>query len=110
MEESLTKSIYNYMNLGDIDPKQMSPLVLAYIGDSVYDLAIRTYLLSKGNMPVNKINKHACALVKAQTQSELIGFMEPMFDQYELKEYGELKPRDAKNQESAENETPDIIE
>lgn len=162
MEESLTKSIYNYMNLGDIDPKQMSPLVLAYIGDSVYDLAIRTYLLSKGNMPVNKINKHACALVKAQTQSELIGFMEPMFDQYEeavykrgrnaksytsaknasisdyrratgfealmgylylsgrydrmmelistsLKEYGELKPLDAKDQESAENETPDII-
>lgn len=99
--ENLTQSIWNHMELGEIDPKQMSPLVLAYIGDGIYDLVIRTYLLNKGNMPVNRINKHACALVKAQTQSELIGVIEPLLDQYEEAVY--KRGRNAKSYTSAKN-------
>lgn len=81
MEESLnvglTDAVIEGLDLKKANPKQLSPLVLAYIGDCVYDLIIKTYLLDrKGNMPVNKLNKMASGLVKAQTQSELIGIIE----------------------------------
>ena len=39
-QENLTQAIKETLNLKDIDPKQLSPLVLAYIGDSIYDLVI----------------------------------------------------------------------
>ena len=49
MEESLTQnlteSIKNVLGLKEISPAQLSPLVLAYIGDSIFDLVIKTYLL-----------------------------------------------------------------
>ena len=49
MEESLTQnlteSIKNVLGLKEISPSQLSPLVLAYIGDSIFDLVIKTYLL-----------------------------------------------------------------
>ena len=77
-EENLTNSMWEHLQLGDIDPKTMSPLVLAYIGDSIYDLAVRTFVISKGNMQVNKLNRHACSLVKAEMQSKMVGFLEPL--------------------------------
>lgn len=101
--ENLTECLWKNMQLGEIDPKQMSPLVLAYIGDSIYDLVIRTYLLNKGNMPVNKINRHACALVKAETQSKLIGFLEPQLTDIEKAVY--KRGRNAKSYTSAKNAT-----
>ena len=36
------------------DPKQLSPLTLAYVGDGVYELFVREYIVSKGNCPVKK--------------------------------------------------------
>lgn len=33
------------------DPKQLSPLTLAYVGDGVYELFVREYIVSKGNWP-----------------------------------------------------------
>lgn len=100
-EQNLTACIWDNLHLKEIDAKQLSPLVLAYIGDSIYDLMIRTYLLDKGNMQVNKINKHACALVKAETQSKLIGLLEERFTEEELAVY--KRGRNAKSYTSAKN-------
>lgn len=36
------------------DPKQLSPLTLAYVGDGVYELFVREYIVSKGNCPGEK--------------------------------------------------------
>ena len=36
------------------DPKQLSPLTLAYVGDGVYELFVREYIVSKANCPVKK--------------------------------------------------------
>ncbi len=100
-DENLTQSIWDNLKLGKIEPAQLSPLVLAYIGDSVYDLVIRTYLLNKGNMPVNKINRHACKLVKAQMQSQMIGIIEPELEANEEAVY--KRGRNAKSYTSAKN-------
>jgi len=86
-EENLTRNIWKNLELAQVEPRQLSPLVLAYIGDSIYDLVIRTYLISLGNMPVNKINRHACRLVKAETQSKLIGILEEQLTENELSVY-----------------------
>lgn len=52
------------------DPKQLSPLVMAYIGDAVFELLVRTRLLEKGNAPVNKLHqitvRHVCAAAQAK--------------------------------------------
>ncbi|MDD3239338.1 MAG: ribonuclease III domain-containing protein [Lachnospira sp.] len=100
-DENLTNAMWEHLQLGDIDPKTMSPLVLAYIGDSVYDLAIRTFVISKGNMQVNKLNKHACGLVKAEMQSKMIGFIEPLLEPNEEAVY--KRGRNAKSYTSAKN-------
>lgn len=105
MEESLkrlTDSVTNVLNLKKTEPGQLSPLVLAYIGDCVYDLIIKTYILDTyGNMPVNKMNHISSRLVKAQTQSELVGYIEPCLSEAELSVY--KRGRNAKSYTSAKN-------
>ena len=102
-EENLTRNIWQNLELAQVEPRQLSPLVLAYIGDSIYDLVIRTYLISLGNMPVNKITRHACRLVKAETQSKLIGILEEQLTENELSVY--KRGRNAKSYTSAKNAT-----
>ena len=47
------------------DLREISPLVLAYIGDAVYDLVVRSVLVNRGNTAVNNLHKRASAIVKA---------------------------------------------
>lgn len=106
MEESLTQnlteSIKNVLGLKEISLAQLSPLVLAYIGDSIFDLVIKTYLLdTKGNMQVNKLNRFASNIVKAQSQSEMIGIIEPLLSPAEEAVY--KRGRNAKSYTSAKN-------
>ncbi len=59
----------------DIEPKDIrtySPLTLAYIGDSIFDVVIRSILVNKGNTPVNKLHQRASGIVKATTQAAMI--------------------------------------
>lgn len=54
-----------------VPPSQYSALTLAYIGDCVYELFVRTYLLKDLNLPVQKLHKSAIKLVNAKAQSDL---------------------------------------
>lgn len=56
--------------------REYSPLALAYIGDAVYEMFIRTYVINKGNAPVNKMHKTARELVRASAQAKLYYFIE----------------------------------
>ena len=71
MEEILDYLLKPF-NIERKEATEFSPLVLAYIGDAVYELIIRSILVSMGNRPVNKLNKDATSLVKASVQSEII--------------------------------------
>lgn len=48
----------------------LSPLTLAFIGDSVYEMFVRTKILSQGNRPANELHKIAVGYVKAKAQAE----------------------------------------
>lgn len=52
-------------------------LVLAYLGDSVYEIYIRSYLVSKGDYKVNDLQHKAINYVSATSQSKFLKrFME----------------------------------
>ena len=54
------------------DPKQLSPLTLAYIGDGVYELFVREYIVSKGNCPVKKLHARAVEMVRCEFQAKML--------------------------------------
>lgn len=51
---------------------QYSALGLAYIGDSVYDLIIRTLVLDMGNGRVKNFHRTTSGIVKAESQARLV--------------------------------------
>ena len=52
------------MEMGPVDAGTYSPLVLAYIGDAVYEVMIRAKVINKGSIQVNKLHKRSAELVK----------------------------------------------
>ena len=66
--------IYNLYNIDmeEIEVNNMSPLTWAYIGDCVYELYIRTYLVNKTNSKPNKLHIAAIQYVKAKSQAEIL--------------------------------------
>lgn len=82
MAESMM-NLNELFHLEDQDMRSYSPLTLAYIGDAVYEVVIRTILVKKGNCPVNQLHKRASELVKAAAQSEMIKKIEPMLSEEE---------------------------
>lgn len=91
------------MELPDPDMREYSPLVLAYMGDAVYELVIRTVLVKKKNIQVQKLHKKASSLVKAQAQAELIDRIMPLLTEEELTVY--KRGRNAKSYTKAKNAT-----
>lgn len=51
------------------EPGLLSPLSLAFIGDGVYELLAREFLISQGNAPVGRLHSRTVELVSAAAQS-----------------------------------------
>lgn len=51
---------------------QMSPLTWAYVGDAVYELYVRYYLVDNTNLKPNNLHKEAIKYVKAKAQAEIL--------------------------------------
>ena len=68
---------------GTVDVKSLSPLVLAYVGDAVYEIMARLYTLSSGNQPVNKLNRKTRAVVNAKAQAEMYFRIRPLLTEEE---------------------------
>lgn len=103
LEEGLIRLIKDAFALPDTDLKTYSPLTLAYIGDVVYDLIIRTLVVEQGNAPVNKLHKRVSSMVKASAQMELYHGIEDMLTEEELSIY--KRGRNAKSFTTAKNAT-----
>ena len=86
METNLIQ-LKELFHLEDQDLRSYSPLTLAYIGDGVYELIIRTILVKKGNCPVNRLHKKARSLVKAGAQSAIMEVIEEKLTPEELSVY-----------------------
>ncbi len=70
--------------LKESDIRMYNPLVLAYVGDAVYELFIRTQLVSVGNTQVAKLHKRSINYVKAKSQAEILSLIEEVLTPEEL--------------------------
>lgn len=57
------------LDLPQRDWSQYSPLTLAWIGDTVFDLVVRTALLKRANMQTDKLHRKASSIVNAKAQA-----------------------------------------
>lgn len=103
MEESITTldAIKKKFDCGEVDIRTYSPLTLAYIGDSIYDLIIRTVIVERANQPVNKLHKTTIRYVNAGTQAKMITVLEEELTEEEKAVYH--RGRNAKSYTSAKN-------
>ena len=83
--EEIVEFLLKTFEIEKRDVNEFSPLVLAYIGDVVYELIVRTVLVSKGNRPVNKLNNEATSLVKAGAQASILKLIKPDLSDEELR-------------------------
>ncbi|WP_294495146.1 Mini-ribonuclease 3 [Anaerosporobacter sp.] len=102
-EISFAKYLRSAFQLEEVDIKTYSPLTLAYIGDSIYDVIIRTLLVEKGNAPVQKLHKRASSLVKASAQVAMFHAIKDELTELEMSYY--KRGRNAKSFTSAKNAT-----
>ncbi len=95
---SVSKS---YGGKESIPPAQMSPLTLAFIGDCIFDLVVRTIVVEQGNAPVNKLHNRAAHYVKAPSQMIMLNLIKDEFTEDEMAVY--KRGRNAKSYTSAKN-------
>ena len=75
------------MNYNFKPAEEYPVLTLAYIGDAVFELYIRNYLVSKENIPVSGRHKEATKYVKATSQSAYMDIISDMLTEEELNVY-----------------------
>ena len=69
---SMLSQIHREFGGGGVDLRTYSPLTLAYIGDAVFEIIIRTLIVEKGQRAANTLHKHTTKIVCAQTQAKMI--------------------------------------
>lgn len=107
MEKSIETNFNNYMkkifSMQEMDIREYSPLTLAYIGDSIYDLIIKSLVINKGNKQVQKLHKETSSLVQASAQSMMMRAMQEELTDEERAVY--KRGRNAKSVSPAKNQS-----
>lgn len=102
MEESI-KYLKGQFQLPPVDIRTYSPVVLAYIGDAVYELIIRTILVDQGNRQASTLHKKASTYVKASAQAAMAESFLPDLTEEELQYF--KRGRNAKTVSMAKHAT-----
>lgn len=95
--------IKEQFGIKDVDIRTYSPLTLAYIGDGIFDIVIRSVVVGKGNTKASQLHKHTSSIVKAHTQAVMIEALEPHLTKEEADIY--RRGRNAKSPTMAKNAT-----
>ncbi len=103
MEESLSflKKIKQEFHCEEMDIRSYSPLTLAFLGDCVFDLIVRTVVVERGNRATEALHKKKSSIVKAQTQAQMAEVLLEHLSEEELAVY--KRGRNAKSYTTAKN-------
>ena len=103
MEEGLNllEQIKKVFTCGEQDVRAYSPLTLAYIGDAVYELVIRSVVVERANRSANDLHKMSVRYVKAEAQAKMIEALLEVLSEDELAVY--KRGRNAKSYTMAKN-------
>ena len=111
----MEKSIENNVDMGsdsymrevfgmqEVDIREYSPLTLAYIGDSIYDLIIKSLVINEGNKQVQKLHQETSSLVQASAQSKMMRTLQEILTEEEHAIY--KRGRNAKSVSPAKNQS-----
>ena len=72
LSNGLLQAIKETFEIKEQDIRTYSPLALAYIGDGVYDLVIRTVVVERANQAAAKLHRTAVQYVKAEAQAKIV--------------------------------------
>lgn len=103
MEKGISTYIREQLGISETDIKSYSPLTLAFIGDAIYDLVVRTGVVAQGNTRADKLQKRTVTLVKASAQSDMIEAILPSLTEEEEEVY--KRGRNAKSHTMPKNAT-----
>ena len=101
MENMINSYIKEQFGIADVDIRTYSPLTLAYIGDGIFDIVIRSVVVGKGNNRANDLHKRTSKIVKAHTQALMIEALEGELTEEEADIY--RRGRNAKSGTMAKN-------
>ena len=102
-KEDLITLFKEALQLAPVRVEQYAPLTLAYIGDSVFDLLVKTYFVYLADMAVQKYHQLTSGIVKAHAQAQMIELLEPELTPEEHAVY--KRGRNAKSYTKAKNAT-----
>ena len=103
MQKGIDSYIKEKFGISEVDIRAYSPLTLAYIGDGIFDLVIRSVVVGKGNTRAGELHKRTSQIVKAHTQAEMIEKLLPILTEEEAEVY--RRGRNAKSPTMAKNAT-----
>lgn len=98
----MEENIIRYANITREELDRISPLTLAYLGDTVYESFIREYLIRKNIfLKINDLHKQAIKYVNAKAQSKVIKSLEEILTYEEIRVF--KRGRNHKKNTSAKN-------
>lgn len=74
IDNSILENIKSAFELEGARPNEYSPLTLAFIGDSIYGILVKTVIVLRGNCPANDLNAKSVKYVKAVSQAQIVDF------------------------------------
>lgn len=103
MEKSVTllNQIKETFDCGDVDVKTYSPLALAFIGDGIFEIIIRTVVVERGNRSADGLHKTKSRVVNAKVQAKMAEALLEELTEEELACY--KRGRNAKSHTAAKN-------
>ena len=103
VEWQFEAAMQEIFQLRAVEIQEYSPLTLAYIGDGIYELLIRTLVVNEGNKPVQKLHKETSALVQASAQSKMMRRLQEELTEEEHAVY--KRGRNSKSVSPAKNQS-----
>ena len=101
IEKPILLTVNEIFNSKEVRPNEYSPLVLAFIGDSVFDLVIKSVIVEKANCQVNKLQNKTSKIVRATTQALIVDALKDELSEEEANIY--RRGRNAKPYTKAKN-------
>ena len=102
MEKGLNSIIREKFEIDhNVDIRTVSPVTLAYIGDGIYELVVRSVMVARTNSKAGLLHRQTSQLVKAEAQSKMIDLLLPMLTDEEEAVY--RRGRNAKSSTMAKN-------
>ena len=69
---NLLEEIHASFPVKEVDLRQYAPLKLAYLGDAVYEMVIRTICVKRTNMQTQKLHRKVTGYVSAKAQAKMM--------------------------------------